>query len=143
MANAGHLKVIEYPDFLTGDQEKEHYNQMFCQMYKSMNGEAVVFKDCDALSYREARANLGEIHSLLLAVFCGYDIFLSNDNGAKQIAKNMAPGKQITVYNIMDVFRDIAVHKGSLISKKEFLELTKGDSGRKGDITVIKNSWIE
>lgn len=143
LVDAGHLKVIEYSDFLKDQQEKDHYNQMFCHMYKSMNGEAVLLKHTDALTYREARANLGEIHSLLLAIFCGYDMFLSNDNGSKHIVDYVAPGKQIDVYNIMDIFKIIAVHRGSLISKEEFLTLTKGDVGRKKQILEIKNNWIE
>lgn len=141
LVEQGKLKVLTYSNWNT-EQKKQHYQQQFCDLYRKMNGEDVVFRKCDVFTYKEADANLGEIHSLIMAIECGYHYFYSNDGGVKAIAGNyLPPLLNISVYNIIDLFRIISQHPEYGITKKEFTDLTKGDNRWKKEISKIKEEW--
>lgn len=143
LVSEGKMRVIDYPDFLKNEFERTMYERNFEDLYHQMNGEQIVYKNCDVFSYRGGQENLGEIHSILLAMFCRYNVFLSNDGGAKEIAWSNMKSK-VHVYNIIDVFERIAQKENrQYITKADFVALTKGDKGRKKEINRIKELWKE
>lgn len=120
LIGTGELKALEYSDFITKANET-YYKQMFENIYKEMNGTKVTFRNCDVFTFYKAGCNLGEIHSLLLGLVCDYDVFLSNDQGAKDFAERKISAKsRIQVKDVIDVFEGIAANPNSEITKKEF-----------------------
>lgn len=147
LMNQGSLLVIHYDEFVNKSM-CTYYNNLFRDLYKFVNGKELIWKGrspFDARTYQESGANLGEIHSVILALYTGYDLFLSNDNGAKKLADVKINNKQykLNVNNIIDVFEIIALKKAKDITRKEFLDLTKGDRSREKSIKHIKEIWIE
>ncbi|MCM1182461.1 MAG: hypothetical protein NC337_03700 [Roseburia sp.] len=138
------LIVMKYEDFLT-DLNDSYYSMLFADLYKYCNGRDLKYGNSDFRTYQEAGANLGEIHSVILALYTGYPVFLSNDNGVKAMvqAKINTAKFRLTVKNVMDVFEEIAAREKTVFTKKDFVNLTKGDSGRKNKIQEIKNKWID
>lgn len=146
-AENGLLKVAKYEEFLKEPVMRSYYSDLFLDMYLYMNGKSPNGnpEHFNAMTYREGKANLGEIHSILLAAFKGYDLFMSNDNGAKKLAeqKMNTPTYSLRVQNVIEIFRTIALNPDSSITKKEFEKLTKGDKSRKTKIDEIRRIWID
>lgn len=138
------LTIVSYQDFVDTASES-YYKKTFEDMYNYCNGREIVWKNNSYSTYQESGANLGEIHSIILAMYTGYDVFFSNDNGSKALVKvKVNTGKfSISVKNIMDVFREIAVMKDKSLTKKDFVKLTNGDTTRKTEIDRIKGIWID
>lgn len=138
----GKLTVIKYDDFLE-EEDASYYSKLFSDLYNYCNERKITHNRFDYRTYQEAGANLGEIHSVILALFTGYPLFFSNDNGAKTMARTKINTDKysLQVKNIMDVFAEIAVKPEKSLIKKDFVNLTKGDKTRKKQITDIKNMW--
>lgn len=138
------LKVMKYEDFIT-EGDYRYYSQLFADLYKFCNGKQLNYGSRNFRTYQESEANLGEIHSVIMAMYTGYSLFLSNDNGAKTMAKTKINTAQysLDVKNVIDVCREIAVKENSLFTKKDFVNLTKGDETRKQYIQEIKEIWVD
>ena len=138
------LTVIKYEDFLE-DLDDVYYSNLFADLYKYCNERPLEYGKANFKTYQESEANLGEIHSVILALYTGYPIFLSNDNGAKTMARTKINTKsyQLEVKNVIDVFDELAKMKNTSISKQDFINLTKGDKTRKNAIKGIKEKWNE
>lgn len=65
-----------------------------------MNSEAIPAKFDEIIKHR-AKKNMGEIRSLVLAHYLGISIFMSNDTGAKQLARSRIDS---SVYHIVSSF---------------------------------------
>lgn len=143
LVESGKMKVIRYKDFLETPLKEQYYNAMFLDLYRNCNMREPKNHYINAMSYQESKANVGEIHSVLLALMNGYDLFLSNDNGSKTLAqvKINTAAYQLKVWNLIDVFTFVAEKESKKISKKDFDLLTKGDKTRAFDIKRIKDMW--
>ena len=144
LVKEGKLTVIKYEDFLS-DIDDPYYGGLFADLYKYCNGRSLQYGKSNFRTYQESEANLGEIHSVILALYTGYPLFFSNDNGAKTMAKTKinTSSFQLDVRNIIDVFNEIAAMKNKTMTKKDFVNLTKGDDRRKKKIQEVKEKWIE
>ena len=144
LVKEGLLTVIKYEDFLD-DIDDPYYRDLFADLYKYCNERPLHYGKTTFRTYQESKVNLGEIHSVILALYTGYPLFFSNDNGAKTMAntKINTSAFQLEVRNIIDVFDEIATMKNKTLTKKDFVNLTKGDEGRKQKIQEIKEKWIE
>lgn len=144
LVEEGKIKVIRYEDFLE-DKSDIYYNNLFSDLYKYCNGREIEYRNANFITYQESGANLGEIHSVILALYTGYTLFFSNDNGAKGMveAKINTEQYELKVKNVMDIFDEIALLEGKTMTKKDFATLTNGDKGRKERIKIIKEKWIE
>ena len=140
----GLLTVITYEDFVEAEDES-YYTQMFEDMYEFCNGRELNWGHKNYRTYQESRANLGEIHSIILAMFTGHDLFFSNDKGAKLLVdvKVNTGAFSISVKNVMDIFKEVAEMKSKCLTKNDFIILTKGDISRKDQIKEIKDLWHE
>ena len=143
LVSEGKIKVIRYQDFLE-DMNDTYYAGLFSDLYKYCNGRELEYGNKNFVTYQESHANLGEIHSVILALYKGYTLLFSNDNGAKAMvqAKINTEQYQLKVKNIMDVFEELALMKEKTMTKKDFDTLTKGDKGRSDSIKKIKEKWI-
>lgn len=134
------IEVLHYSDFLRDNDA--YYASLFKDMYKFCNGTEISCKNFDFKTYQESGANLGEIHSIILALFTGYPLFFSNDNGARSlITKVNNKAYTLEVKNIMDVMEDISQLDNKTMTREDFVTLTKGDRGRKDRIKHIKDNW--
>ncbi len=138
------LTVIKYQDFLT-DLDDTYYSNLFSDLYKFCNDRPLNFGKANFRTYQESEANLGEIHSVILALYTEYPLFLSNDNGSKTMATTKINTElyQLEVKNVIDVFDELSTMKNTAISKKDFINLTKGDDTRKNNIQRIKEKWVD
>lgn len=144
LVDEGVIRVIKYEDFLE-DLNDSYYSKLFSDLYKCCNGRELDYGNSDFSTYQESEANLGEIHSVILAMYTGYTLFFSNDNGSKSMvnAKINTEQYQLKVKNVMDIFEELAIMNKKTMTKKDFDSLTKGDKGRKSYIKSIKEKWIE
>lgn len=103
-----YIEIIDYNDFLTEEIFKMQYIETFVELFYFMNGEIIPNK-FESITKHRAKKNMGEIHSLLLAQYMNIPIFMSNDKGAKNLAKNKINTQSfaITVKDVCDVFIDI------------------------------------
>ena len=118
------INVIDYNKFLP---------ETFADFYNFMNGETIenVF---DVITKHHSKKNMGEIHSLILAHYMGIPIFMSNDNGAKNLAKSKINTKSFTIdiMNVCEVFCEIKRNGTIQIDKKAVRSILKE-----------RRNWIE
>lgn len=121
-----YIDVIDYKAFLPAEIFKTQYTETFADFYKFMNGE-VIDKVFDVITKHRSKKNMGEIHSLILAHYMGIPIFMSNDNGAKNLAKSKVNTQKftITVMNICEVFCEIKKNGIIQIDKKAVRSILK------------------
>ena len=118
--------MIDYSAFLPAEIFKKQYAETFADFYNFMNGETIE-KVFDVVTQHHSKKNMGEIHSLILAQYMGLPIFMSNDNGAKNLAKSRinTQGYKIEVMNVCDVFCEIKRNGTIQIDKKAVRSILK------------------
>jgi len=132
-----YIEVVDYKSFLPSDIFKTQYIETFADFYFFMNGESINNSFPDIITHR-AKKNMGEIHSLILAHYMNIPIFMSNDNGAKNLAKSKINTQafSIIVKNVCEVFCDIKLQGNSQIDKKVVRAILK----KRKNWTEIYNS---
>ena len=126
LASEKFIDVIDYSAFLPAEIFKKQYAETFADFYNFMNGETIE-KVFDVVTQHHSKKNMGEIHSLILAQYMGLPIFMSNDNGAKNLAKSRinTQGYKIEVMNVCDVFCEIKRNGTIQIDKKAVRSILK------------------
>jgi predicted nucleic acid-binding protein len=121
-----YINVIGYNDFLPAEVFKTQYAETFVDFYNFMNGENID-KVFDVITKHRSKKNMGEIHSLILAHYMEIPIFMSNDNGAKNLAKSKINTLSftITVMNVCEVFCEIKRNGVIQIDKKAVRSILK------------------
>ena len=116
------LIVMKYGDFLA-DLNDIYYSMLFADLYKYCNGRDLEYGKTNFRTYQEAEANLGEIHSVILALYTNYPVFLSNDNGVKAMVQTKINTTKycLTVKNVMDVLEEIAIREKTALTKRDFV----------------------
>ena len=127
------IDVIDYDAFLPADIFKIQYTETFADFYNFMNGETME-KVFDVITKHHSKKNMGEIHSLILAQYMSIPIFMSNDNGAKNLAKSKINTQNFTidVMNVCEVFCEIKRNGTIQIDKKAVRSILKE-----------RRNWIE
>lgn len=120
-----HIFVSEQ-ELLTNKVIKELVEETFADFYNFMNGESIE-KVFDVITKHHSKKNMGEIHSLILAQYMGIPIFMSNDNGAKNLAKSKINTQSfsIDVMNVCEVFCEIKRNGTIQIDKKAVRSILK------------------
>ena len=113
------IEVLDYSDFIPDDLFKKQYVETFADFYNYMNGEAID-NTFETVTRHCAHKNMGEIHSLIMAHYLSLPVFMSNDNGAKNLAKSKINTQAfiITVKNVCEVFCELK-QKGILTIKRK------------------------
>lgn len=106
LKNQGKIKIIRDSDFIP-DNELEDYDSYFRNAYRKVNAFDLD-EEVNVLEYGYTEdvyhESLGEIRSIYLARKLKYDVFLSNDNGSKQIVDYVNSKKHhIDVYNVAEI----------------------------------------
>lgn len=120
------IEVIDYDAFLPDDIFKTQYTDTFVDFYKFMNGESIDNSFATIIQHH-AHKNMGEIHSLILAHYMNIPVFMSNDNGAKELARSKINTQAftITVKNVCEVFCDIKKMGSIQIERKTVKAILK------------------
>ena len=131
---SGFIQVIEYNKFLYDDNDKEMYFLSFIDYYDYMNGKKLDnIQNFEELTLNhKSMNNIGEIHSLLTAFYLNIPVFMSNDNGAKDLAHSKINSSDFTIIikNVCDVLCDCKLNNGKL-DKRIIRSLLKKRTGWK------------
>lgn len=103
LVKEGFIKIIEYDYFLASEFDKHSYKIAFEDFYLYINGKEL--NNFNIFIDRRAKHNLGEIHSLITAQYLNIPLFMSNDHGAKELAKSKINTSmfKIDVHNAKEV----------------------------------------
>ncbi len=100
LVEAGEIQVEQSRDYFTAN--KQTYELQFRLAYKDFNGEDF---HGDPYTYQKSEENLGEIRTMLMALFLGIDLLMTDDHDAKVYILNKSSNRysKIEVCNVFDV----------------------------------------
>lgn len=103
-----YIEVIDYSSVITEQWIQKQYVDDFVGYYKYMNSEDMD-NSFDSIKKHKAKKNMGEIHSLIFAHYLQIPLFMSNDAGAKNLAKTRinTSGFTVIVKNVLEIFTEI------------------------------------
>lgn len=112
------IQLIKYDDFLVSDFDKLYYESTFKDFYAYINGEDL--KNFNIFIDHKAMKNIGEIHSLITAQYLNIPLFMSNDNGAKELAQSKINTSmfKIDVKNAKEVIEYCKIIEPNKLNKK-------------------------
>ncbi len=97
------ISVMYYSDYLK-EEDKEEYEEYFYEAFERINRFDFP-EGSDIYTYADRGESLGEIRSLYMAQKMGYQYFMSDDAGAKLLAKDsFLKEKKVKVRSLFDVF---------------------------------------
>lgn len=141
------IMVYDFNSLMKDRESENEYNRIFKYAYYELNGRRYS-SSMDIKDYHHEKENLGEIHSMILAKFMNYDMFMSNDGGAKFFIKTkINNGKfSIRVVNIEETFVDLLdTNKSSLkwsdIKRVVYQLKHNGNRADEAKYQRIKNTW--
>lgn len=119
LVNEGFIEVLEYDAFIMNDSFKRQYIDTFADFYFFMNSEPIE-RTFNAITKHRAKRNMGEIHSLIMAQYLSIPLFMSNDEGAKNLATSRinTQSQVVVVKNVLEVFMDVKIKGAFQIDKK-------------------------
>ena len=85
---SGQIELSDYEDYLISEQDAVEYKEYFISAYEQMNRYDFP-EDADVYEYACEDEGLGEIRSIYLAKKLGYHYFMSDDGGARRLAKSL------------------------------------------------------
>lgn len=137
------IKVIKFVDYIKSPWQEEAYDTSFKLLFKALNGENLNVKYYP--TYKECKLhmkNVGEIHSSLMASEMDIDIFLSDDNKARQILLNKINNNiyHLEIKTILTFFFEFAEIKDKKFSWSEFKKQMRHILSDK-DFIAIKAKW--
>ena len=141
LVNDGLLKIEKFDEFIN-DENEEEYVRFFESFYHYANGKNIQYIKNDYKTYRRSRENLGEIHSICLALIKKYPILLSDDSGTKRLNCKVEKKNQIVIKNIYDVYSDIAIMENKISTKESFDDVMRFEGVNKEKTKMIKQKWI-
>lgn len=141
LVNDGLLKIEKFEEFIN-DENEEEYVRFFESFYRYANGKNIQYIKNDYKTYRKSRENLGEIHSICLAIIKKYPMLLSDDSGAKRLNNIVEKKSQIVIKNIYDVYSDIAIMKNKFSTRESFENVMRFYGVKKEEVKSIKKKWI-
>lgn len=102
LKDTGKISIVSYEEYLRAEDRAE-YEEYFIEAYESINYFDFP-KGSDIYEYADKDESLGEIRSLYMANKMGYIYFMSDDGGAKALARKFFSSKRaIKVESLYDV----------------------------------------
>ena len=99
----------EFSDIFQGDSgRRAYYIQLVGNLYFLLMGEALPVQGGDVLTYWVRRKSLGEVHSFAMCLLCGCAIFLSDDEDAKILKRNL---RRMTIGTVEVYSREEFINK--------------------------------
>lgn len=123
MFEIGELQVFAYEDYLE-EADRADYEAAFQAAYKYFNGDQ--FRE-NVYTFKCKKRSLGEIRTILMAVYLGINAFMSDDGGAKAYVKSHIHSSRhpLVVYNIYDTCCLLAGQEDQNIKWQELKGMAK------------------
>ena len=141
-----YCRVVKYDEFIPDDLFREYYKSIFLKIYNefydrlmamgSLKAEKMkrLEDDSDIFSVRYAGSSIGDVHLVLMALFMGVPIILSEDNNDMRMIYDIASSRinsgsfQLIMYQVSDVVELIRNKDNRTISGKELKRLRRAYS---------------
>ena len=140
MVKAGCIEIRDYEDYLITDEDRADYEAYFLDAYESMNrfdfpeGEDIYTYFCED-------EGLGEIRSIYMAKKLGYEYFMSDDGGAKRLAKAFI--KKLNVLNVFSALMECKKRGTSITLKQLNPTITNVFRERRDMLKVLQETYGE
>lgn len=142
LVESGFIKEITYDFFITAENQAG-YESSFRTAYQYFNYD--VFKD-DVYNCKRKKENLGEIRTVLMAVYMGIGVFMSDDRMAKTYvnAKINSRRHPMIVKDVHDVFMELAQKEPKVIKWSDIKGCAKHALAGHDDLYhEVRNKWHE
>ena len=142
------VRILDYSDFLKTEEDEIIYEIVFISLYSEMNhGNTIDESYRSFKTFNKSGANLGEIHSVILAKFLGIPLLLSDDYNAKEIAAKRinADGYLLDVKKSFDIMCDMVKADKSALSYNDALAVIRNykQDYQKAYIKTIKQLYTD
>lgn len=135
------IQVIDYKDYLLTETDREDYDEYFRDAYEKLN-RFPFSQNENIYEYAYPGENLGEIRSLYLAVKNQYPYFMSNDHGARFLAKTFFSQKHtINVKSLYEVLVQCQEQGTCLTWKDINPTVTNAIRSRQDQIDELRNRY--
>ena len=117
----------EFTDIFQGDlNKKTYYIQMVKNLYHTLMGEELPADGEDILTYWAYRKSLGEVHSFATCLICGCGVFLSDDEDAKTLKRNLdsVTMDRVNVYSRQEFMDEFMKKDGNRLDRRDRRALT-------------------
>lgn len=140
LVNQGYITIEDESMFWATNAVS--YQRLFLMLYRTMNGKQYSGV-ADVRAYHHSGENLGEIRSSLLALYNGYNYFMSDDQGAKYyITSSFSSRHPIKIMNLYDTFEEIGNRPGHSLKWKDIKGMLKQRLNTK-KYEMIRNIWVQ
>lgn len=115
------VEVFDYADFISSPVEGMMYEIYFKEIYRAMNRKELDLGGQTYQTYNKSQENLGEIHSVIMAMFTNIPLLLSDDYNAKEIAAKRinSSGYFLDVKKSFDILCEIISKDKTVIEKND------------------------
>lgn len=122
LISEGKIRKVTYAEFLPTDFEKTIYSNDVWELYEVENESELPqerYRDIYNPEFRMRKHHLGEIMSELMARELRLPLFMSNDKGAKRLAKRHINNSRykLEVRNLFDILKEIGQRENKLVWK--------------------------
>lgn len=155
----GYVRKADYNEFIKEESDRKLYEGYFIDVYEELrvclNAKGGIKKiekipvGQDIYSYRKAGMSVGDVHIILMAIFVGIPIILTEDSDirllrsiAKRYINSETNQYDLKIYNCTDVIKQIARKSNTEMSKKELHQILK-NIGKKDQYLDISQIWEE
>lgn len=138
MIDCGTIEVLDYEDYLLSEREKVDYETYFVEAYEVLNRFDFSEKE-DIYTYSCKDESLGEIRSIYMAKKLGYRYFMSDDGGARVLAKKFWTSPIVlNVYNALLQCKE----RGTVITLKQLNPtITNVFRERQDKLKILQNTY--
>ena len=140
LLDSGAIEIRNYENYLKTDKDKQDYKAYFLDAYERMNCFDFP-KGEDIYTYDTKDESLGEIRSIYMAKKLGYGYFMTDDGGAKRLAKSFLNNPIV-----LDVFQALieCKTKGTEITLKQLNPtITNVFRDRRDKLKILQNTYAE
>lgn len=145
LLQSGSILKLEYEDFLE-EWELEKYKEDVWQLFELVNEvnlPPVIHRDIYREGFRLSSRNMGEIMTELMAKRLRIPVFMSNDEGAKTIAKRHINSSiyQLEVLNLVDVLKTVGECSNNL--KWNEIKKVLNTAGMGSYKDELRSLWVQ
>lgn len=138
--DCGQIELRDYKDYLLSEQDEADYADYFIDAYEKMNRYDFP-EDADIYEYACEDEGLGEIRSIYLAKKLGYHYFMSDDGGARRLAR--AFWRCPEVLNVYDALVKCKENGTSITLKQLNPTISNVFRDRQNMLTILRELYAE
>lgn len=140
MLNTGQIEIRNYEDYLDTDADRQEYEKYFLNAYEEMNRFDFPDEE-DIYTYHCEDEGLGEIRSIYMAKKLGYGYFMSDDGGARRLAKAFI--NKLTALNVYQALIECKKSGTEITLKQLNATITNVFRERREQLKILRNLYAE